>query len=328
MTRAVLTDSDRFPFAQADLELLSSAGVDVIEVPGHDADDIAAAAIGCDAVFVYSAKFDAALLKQLAGCRVVARCGAGYDNIDVAAAHALGMTVTYVPDYGADAVAEHTIALLFACARRLCYSDRAVRNGRWLSFADLGPMWRIAGRTLGLIGYGRIARQVAAMARAMRMEVVACDPLVEQDAGAQLNVRLVSLAEVLGSSHFVSVHVPLGPATRHLIDTAALAKMRPDSYLINTSRGGVIDQDALVRALDAKQISGAALDVLEQEPPPPDAAILDLPNVLITPHSAAFTQEALGDLWRTAITDVLLVLRGEAPHFPVPELAADGRSRC
>jgi D-3-phosphoglycerate dehydrogenase / 2-oxoglutarate reductase len=326
MPRVVLTDSDRFPFRSADLQRLSSAGVDVSEVPGHDARDIAAAAKGCHAVFVFSGKFDAALLKQLVGCRVIARCGVGYDNIDIAAAHALGMTVTYVPDYGAEDVADHAIALVLSCARRLSYCDRAVHDGLWPSFADLGPMRRIAGRTLGLIGYGQIARHVAARARALKMEVLAHDPLVDQDAGVLLGVSLVSLTEVLGASHFVSVHVPLRPATRHLIDATAIAKMRPDSYLINTSRGAVVDEDALVAALDAGQISGAALDVLEQEPPPAESPILRQPNVLVTPHSAAFTQEAFGDLCRTAITDVLLVLRGSPPRFPVPELAAWSRA--
>ena len=318
MTRVVLTDSDRFPFGPAELEMLSGAGVALDEVAGHDPDAIAAAA-GAEAFFIYSAKFDAALIGRLDGCRVLARCGVGYDNIDVAAARARGIVVTYVPAYGAQDVAEHAIALMLASARRLAASDRAVQSGGWPSFAGLGPMRRLAGRTLGLVGYGRIAREVAARARGLRMQVIAHDPHVDPTAGEPLEVRLMPLAQMLAASDYVSVHVPLGPATRHVIDDAALSAMKPDAYLINTSRGAVVDQDALVRALDAGRIGGAALDVLEQEPVPAGAAILGHPNVLITPHSAAYTQEAFDELRRTALTDVLLILRGEQPRFPVPD---------
>jgi D-3-phosphoglycerate dehydrogenase len=319
MSRVVLSDSDRFPFGPQGLEMLSAAGVALDEVPGHDPDAIAAAASGADGVFVYSGTFDAALIGRLTSCRILARCGAGYNNIDVRAARALGIEVTYVPAYGAQDVAEHTIALLLACARRLAASDRAVQSGGWPAFAELGPMRRLAGQTLGLVGFGRIAREVALLARGLRMRVIATDPHVDPAAGEPLGVRLTSLAQVLATADFVSLHVPLSPATTHLIDDAALSAMAPGSYLINTSRGAVVDQDALIRALDAGQLGGAALDVLEQEPAPGGAAVLSRPNVLITPHSAAFTQEAFAELQQTALTDVLLVLRGAQPRFPVPD---------
>ena len=319
MIRAVLTDSDRFPFGSADLSELAAAGVALAEVPGHDPDAIATAASGAEAIFVYSGRFDAALIRRLDNCRVIARCGTGYDNIDIAAARRQGITVTYVPAYGAQDVAEHAIALMLACARRLATSDRGVQSGGWPSFAELGPMRRMAGRTLGLVGFGRIAREVAARAHGLGMQVIAADPHVDPAVGEPLGVRLMALEEVLATADFVSVHAPLGPATWHLIDAAALAAMRPDAYLINTSRGAVVDQDALVRALDAGSLSGAALDVLEREPPPVGAAILCRPDVLITPHSAAFTAEALDELRRAAVTDVLLVLRGDEPRHPVPD---------
>jgi D-3-phosphoglycerate dehydrogenase / 2-oxoglutarate reductase len=316
MALALLTDSDRFPFGPADLHRLASARVRLAEVAGHERADIAAAAADADAIFVYSARLDVDLIGTLNRCQVIARCGTGYDNIDVAAAHRHGITVTYVPVYGAEDVAEHTIALILACARRIAASDRAVQSGAWPSFAQLGAMRRLAGRTLGLIGFGRIGRAVAVRAQGLGMRVIGHDPYLQGD-DAQ-TVQLGSLAEVLEAADFVSVHVPLEPATRHLLDGAALALMRPGSYLINTSRGGVIDQEALVRALDAGQLAGAALDVLEHEPPPAGAAILHRPDVLITPHSAALTTEALDELRSTALSDVLLVLRGERPRFPVP----------
>jgi D-3-phosphoglycerate dehydrogenase / 2-oxoglutarate reductase len=319
MALALLTDSDRFPFGPADLHRLAAAGVRLAEVAGHERADVAAAAADADAIFVYSARLDAGLIGTLNRCQVIARCGTGYDNIDVPAALAHGITVTYVPAYGAEDVAEHTIALILACARRIAASDRAVQSGAWPSFAELGAMRRLAGRTVGLIGFGRIGRAVAVRAEGLGLRVIAHDPYLHGDAAQ--TVRLGSLADVLEAADFVSVHVPFESATRHLLDGAALARMRPGSYLINTSRGGVVDQAALVRALDAGQLAGAALDVLEREPPLAEAGILHRPDVLITPHSAAWTAEALDELRSTALSDVLLVLRGERPRFPVPAAA-------
>ncbi len=295
MPRVLLTDSDRFPFGPGDLQLLDEAGI-----------------------FVYHARFDGSMLDGLRTCRVLARCGVGYDNIDVAAARARGIEVTYVPEYGIDDVAEHALALLLACARRIAASDRAVQRGSWPSFAELGPMHRLAGRTLGLVGFGRIARWLAIRARGLQMQVLASDPNVSPLVAETLGVRLCSLAEVLGEAQYLSVHVPLVDGTRHLINEKALGQMRPDCYPINTSRGAVVDQSALVAALDAGRIAGAALDVLDHEPPALDEPILACGNVLITPHSAAFTQEAFDELRRTALLDVLHVLRGERPRFPVP----------
>lgn len=323
IARALLTDSDRFPFSPDDLRLLRDAGVTLDEMPGHDRDAVARAGAGAAGIFVYHARFDASLLGRLSACQVLARCGSGYDNIDVTAARARGIQVTYVPEYGATDVAEHALALLLACARRIAASDRAVQRGGWPSFAELGPMRRLSGSTLGLIGFGRIARALAARARGLQMQVMASDPHVGARDAAPLGVRLCPLDEVLGNAQYLSVHVPLTEGTRHLIGAAALGRMRPDCYLINTSRGEVIDSRALVAALDAGQIAGAALDVLDREPPEPGSPILHRDNVLITPHSAAFTQEALDDVRRTALQDVLRVLAGEPPLFPVPDLAAD-----
>ena len=320
--RVLLTDSDRFPFGPRDVKLLAEAGVELDELPGHDRDAVARAGAQAAGIFVYHARFDAALLGRLDTCQVLARCGAGHDNIDVAAARARGIQVTYVPEYGTNDVAEHALALLLACARRIAASDRIVQRGGWPSYAELGPMRRLTGSTLGLIGFGRIARALAARALGLGMRVVACDPYVGALDAGSLGVQLCSLDEVLGQAQYLSVHVPLTEGTRHLIGAAALRRMRPDCYLINTSRGEIIDQPALAGALDAGQIAGAALDVLEHEPPDPGSPLLHRADVLITPHSAAFTQEALEEVRRTALLDVLRVLSGEPPRFPVPDLAA------
>ena len=316
--RVLLTDSDRFPFGAAELSMLQDAGLALDELPGHDPAAIAEAGRGAAAIFVYHARFDDALLARLPACRVLARCGTGYDAIDVTAARARGIEVTYVPEYGAVDVAEHALALVLACARRLAASDRAVQAGGWPSFTGLGPMHRLAGRTLGLVGFGRIAGELAARAAALGMGVIAHDPYVGPAAARPLGVRLVPLPNVLTQAHYVSLHLPLTGATRHLIGAAELSLMRPGAYLINTSRGAVVDTAALAWALDAGRIAGAALDVLEAEPPGPAEPLLGRPDVLITPHSAAWTQEAFDELRSTALSDALRVLRGEPPRFPVP----------
>jgi D-3-phosphoglycerate dehydrogenase / 2-oxoglutarate reductase len=321
MTRVLLTDSDRFPFAPGEVDELTQAGGVLDLLPGHDPEDIAAAGRSAAGVLVYSGRFDAALLARLRECRILARCGVGYDNIDVRAAAERGIVVTYVPVYGADDVAEHAIALLFACARRLGRCDRGVQAGRWPSYGELGQMSRLSGGTLGLLGFGRIAREVASRASGLRLRVIAHDPFVAPAEGRDAGAELVPARRLFAESDFLSVHLPLAPDTRHLVGREAFALMRPTAYLINTSRGAVVDQAALVAALDARLIAGAGLDVLDGEPPEAADPLLRHPDVIITPHSAAYTEEALGEVRRTALADVVRVLRGQRPVYPVPEPA-------
>jgi D-3-phosphoglycerate dehydrogenase len=326
MERVLLTDGDRFPFAPAELSELTSAGGRLDLLAGHDPADIARMGATAAAVLVYSGRFDENLIARLPRCRVLARCGVGYDNIDVVAAAARGITVTYVPAYGAEDVAEHAIALLFACARRLAQSDREVQAGSWPSYRELGTMRRISGRTLGLLGFGRIAREVASRAAALRLRVIAHDPFVAPQAGSATQTQLVAADQLFAESDFLSVHLPLTPATRHLVGARELALMRPGAILINTSRGAVIDEPALVAALDAGLIGGLGLDVLEREPASLRDGLLGRPDVIITPHTAAYTEEALGEVRRTALADIVRVLRGQEPVHVVPELATAARA--
>lgn len=318
VAQALLSDAERFPFSTDDLRILSDDGIELVEISGHDPASVVAAARNVDALFVYSLKIDKGFVEQLDNCKVIARCGTGYDNIDVSAARANGIEVTYVPEYGAEDVAEHTIALLFASARRLAASDRAVQGGAWPSYLELGPMRRISGANLGLIGLGRIARQVAIRAGALGLNILAYDPFVDPDEAKEHNISLRSFEDVLGHCDYVSIHLPLTPDTKHLIDEAALSHMRPYTWLINTSRGAIVDQEALLRALDSEMIAGAALDVLEREPPTIDDALLGRANVVITPHTAAYTDEALSEVRRVALLDVVRVLNGQPALHPVP----------
>jgi D-3-phosphoglycerate dehydrogenase / 2-oxoglutarate reductase len=206
MTSVLLTDSDRFSFGVGEVRMLADAGAHLELLPGHNRDAIAAAAATATAIFVYSGKFDAELIGRLGPCRLLARCGTGYDNIDVAAARTRSVAVSYVPAYGADDVAEHAIALLLACARRLGRADCGVQAGTWPSYGELGPMRRLRRQILGLLGFGRIAREVAARGRGVQLRVIAHDPFVDPAAGAALGVELVPIETLLAESDFLSVH--------------------------------------------------------------------------------------------------------------------------
>ena len=314
------TDNDLFPFPAPQLARIRQAGFDVRMLDGHEPVDIARAGTDALALFAFYARIDEDLLSRLPRCRVIGRCGTGYDRIDVVAARDRGILVTYVPSYGADDVAEHAVTLMLSCARRLGAIDRAVQAGGWPSYPALGPLHRVAGSTIGLLGLGRIGKEVALRAKGLKQRVIAHDPFAIADDADALGVELVCFAELLERADYLSVHVPLTPQTHHLLDADAIRHMRPTAVLLNTSRGPIIDQGALITALDEGWIAGAGLDVLEREPPELSDRILDRPNVVITPHSAAYSEEALGELIDTAVRDVLTVLRDEIPRHLVPEL--------
>lgn len=321
-TRVLLTDAEMFPFREEQRSAIADAGACLVEVAGHDPEEVVRTGEGCAAVFAYYLRVDDALLARLPALRIVVRCGVGYERIDVMAAAAHGIAVTYVPAYGAADVAEHAVALLLACARRLGAIDRAVQSGRWPSYPELGPMRRVAGSTLGLLGFGRIAREVARRARGLDMAVLASDPALDESVAAEIGVEPVGFDGLLERADFLSIHVPLRPQTHHLLDATALSRMRPGAVLVNTSRGAVVDQDALVAALDSGRIAGAGLDVLEQEPPTLADGVLGRTNVIVSPHSAAYSEESFDELMTTAVRDALAFLGGTPPCHLVPELEA------
>ena len=281
------------------------------------ASDILAVARDADALLVCYAKLPGDLIRELTRCKAIGRTGLGVDNIDLAAARERKIIVTYVPDYCMDEVSDHAMALLLALARKVAYANTLVQSGRW-EMAAVAPVHRLKGRTLGLVGFGNIPRALAPKAKAFGLRVLAHDPFVGRDVFASLGVEGVGLDELLASSDFVSVHAPLTPQTRGLIDASAFAKMKPGALIINTARGPLIDEKALIAALDSGRIGGAALDVLETEPPPKDFALIGRPNVVLTPHTAFYSVEALEELQTKCATDVLRVLSGRPPVYPAP----------
>ena len=285
----------------------------------RDAEDLVAAGRDADGLLNQYCPIGAEAIAGLERCRVVSRYGVGYDTVDVAAATARGICVTNVPDYCVDEVSDHALALLLASARGVALLDHHVRNGTW-DYKLGRPMFRLRGRVLGLLGFGRIPRALAGKAATLGLRILAHDPFLAAEDVRAGGAEPVALHDLVGTADFVSVHVPLQAATRGLIGEALLRRMKATAVLINTSRGPVVDEAALVRALRERRLAGAALDVLETEPPPPGHPLLGLPGVILTPHVAWYSEESEAELRRRAAESVRVVLEGRIPrHVVNPE---------
>lgn len=312
--RVAVTSRSFGLYASVGTRLLEEAGCDVVlrgEGGPWDEDAMREFAFEADALIVGADHVTRRVLEACPHLRVVARHGAGLEKIDVDAAAALGVAVTYAPGASAQAVAEMTIAMLFALWRGLLRADRGVREGRWERIVGR----EVRGRILGLIGLGRIGRTVAVLARGLGLRVVAHDIAPDQQFAEEHDIHYLPLDEVLRSADAISIHTPLTPMTQGLIGARELALMRPDAVLLNTARGGVVDEQALATVLRERRLAGAALDVFEREPLL-GSPLLDQDNAVLTPHIAAYTHEALAELDRVVATDVIAVLRGQAPAHP------------
>ena len=310
-----VTDS---PFPSLDPAKAALARVDfeMRMAKSASADDILAVARDADAVLVTYAKLDAPLLRQLTRCKAIGRFGLGVDNIDIKTAAELGISVNYVPDYCMHEVSDHAMALLLALARKIPLSNKLVQAGRW-EMPAVVPIHRLAGRVLGLVGFGNIPRALAPKAKAFGLTVVTHDPFVAREVPAAAGVEAVSFERLLAISDFVSVHAPLTPSTRGLFNADALRKMKKGAMLINTARGPLVEEAALVAALDAGHLAAAALDVVEVEPLARDSRLLGRDNLILSPHTGFYSVEALDELQTKCASDVARVLCGEPPVYPV-----------
>ncbi len=279
-------------------------------------EDILSVARDANAILVTYAKLPGDLLRQLKNCKAIGRFGLGVDNIDLPAAKELGIAVNYVPDYCLREVSDHAMALLLALARKVTFSNRLVQSGRW-EVPPIVPLRRLEGQVLGLIGFGNIPRTLAPKAKAFGLHVITHDPYVSGDVLAAAGVEGVSFDELLARSDFISVHAPLLPATRGLMNASAFAKVKKRAFLINTARGPLVDEAALASALDSGQLGGAALDVVATEPLAKDSPLLGRDNVILTPHTAFYSVEALEELQTKCASDVARVLSGEKAVYPI-----------
>jgi D-3-phosphoglycerate dehydrogenase len=308
----VITDSNLG--SDADERLLAAAGIATVRLQASTADEVVAALsrTSPDALIVQWAPVTGAALDAAPSVRFISRLGIGYDMIDVEAATERGVAVANTPDYCVDEVVAHSLAMMLWLVRGLGRYDAAVRRGRWNAVEPYPAAGRPAETIVGVVGLGRIGARVAEQARALGFAVLGCDPYAPVRAGEQRT----SLKELLGRSDLVTLHAPLDDQTRHLIRADTLALMRPGTLLVNTCRGGLVDQVAVIDALRSEQLAGVALDVFESEPLPADSALRSLPNVLLTPHAAWYSPQSLAELPVQAARQVVDFLAGR----PVPSI--------
>jgi D-3-phosphoglycerate dehydrogenase / 2-oxoglutarate reductase len=310
-----VTDSP-FPSLDPVKAALKRLDPEIVMAKSPSVEDILSVARDADAIIVCYAKLTGDLLRELTRCKAIGRTGLGVDNIDLPAAKERGITVTYVPDYCLHEVSDHAVALLLALARKIPLANKVVQSGRW-ELGPIVPIRRLVGQTLGLVGFGNIPRLVAPKAQAFGLKVVAFDPYAPAEVFTAAGAESVSFDRLLQTSDFISVHAPLTPETRGLLNAAAFAKAKKGVLIINTARGPLIDEPSLIAALDSGQVGGAALDVVTVEPLAKDSPLLGRDNVILTPHTAYYSVEALQELQTKAATDVARVLSGEKPVYPV-----------
>jgi D-3-phosphoglycerate dehydrogenase len=316
----VITDSDLG--SDADEQVLRAAGCSTVRLQATAESELVAGVLAADpdALVVQWARVSAAVLDAAPRCRLVSRLGIGYDMIDVAAATERGVAVANTPDYCVDEVVSHTLAMALWLLRGLGRYDAAVRDAQWSATAPWPLACRPSAATVGVVGLGRIGSRVARQAAALGFQVLACDPYAEAPPG----VPLLTLDELLRRSDLVTLHTPLTDETRHLMRAETLALMRPGALLVNTCRGGLVDEAALVKALDEQHISGVALDVFETEPLPAASPLRTAANVLLSPHAAWYSRASLAQLPVQAAQQVVDFLAGR----PVPSIVNPDYSRA
>lgn len=310
------------PPPEMGLRLLRKAGAKLIIAPFKcplQEDYLINKSKDVDAMIVGLTRITRKIIESAKKLKVIGRLGVGLENIDIDTATKKGILVTFAGDANVEAVAEHTICLILALSRNLLIADRMVRKGMWLSnFMEKRSLHELYGKILGIVGFGRIGQRVSQIAKIFGMDILVTDivqpdPMLIED----LDAEFVPLDKLLKLSDVVTFHVPLTPKTRHIIGARELQLMKDGAVLINTSRGGVVDEKSLIRALSKGKISCAGLDVFELEPIKPENPLLEMGNVILTPHIAWYSEEARLRTWTTVVNDVLRVLRNETPKFPV-----------
>lgn len=324
----VVVTSDRYGNETEGLELervvvdrITDIEIDLQGRPSTSEDELIAAGLDADALCV-STREDVTrrVLENLPRTKVISRYGVGLDNVDLDAAADCGIVVTHYPGYCTSEVADHALSMILALNRRLVEQDRALRAGDWVKYGPAtrtilrGPVWPLREQTLGIVGFGRIGQSVAERARPFGLTILASDPYQEPAVMEAHGVESVSLNELLDRSDIVTLHCPLTPETRGIIGAAELARLRPTAVLVNTARGPLIDLKALAAALESKALAGAALDVVYPEPLPAEAPFYTMDNVILTPHSAYYSEKSVELVRQETLLEAIQVLRGKRPR--------------
>lgn len=325
-TYTVLVTDYAWPDLAIERRLLAEINAALLVAESAGAEEIIRLAPQADAILTCWAELPPAALEAAPRCRMISRYGIGLDNIPVQRATELGIVVTNVPDFCLEEVSDHVMALLLASARQIIPQNAASRAGLWQR-ETRHPIPRLRGQTLGLIGYGNIAQALVPKAQGFGMDVLAYTPRLTAGRLANGVEAVNRLDDLLTRADFVSIHAPLTDETREMIDEAALRRMKPSAVLINTSRGAIVDESALERALYEGWIAGACLDVLAQEPPRPNHPLLGMDNVIVTPHAAFYSAAAVAELQEKAARNVADVLQGKRPAHIV-NAAVLGQANC
>lgn len=308
--RIVNPDADHVPYDREELSPLQDLDVDYQARACNTEAEVIDLCTGADAMVTSWAQITPKAMAAMPRCRVIARIGTGFDNVDVAAAGAAGIPVTNVPDFCTEEVAAHTIMLLLNCARDFYRLDKVVRGGEW-DWDTLRDAPRLSTQTLGLVGFGAIGRAVAALAHGLGLKIIFFDPFYQPVADAPPAQACDSLEQLLESSDYVSLHPPLNPQTRNLIALEQLKHMKKSAVLINTSRGGIVVEKDLITVIQQKLIRGAGIDVFDPEPPPADHPLFTADNVVFSPHAASRSRDALLEARRRGLEEVERALRGQ-----------------
>jgi phosphoglycerate dehydrogenase-like enzyme len=314
--KVLITDYD-FPDIDLELQIFREAGIEVAVAQCRTEDDVIAAAPGCVGLLTQYPPINARVFAALPALRVVSRMGAGYDTVNVDDAKQYGVWVANSPDYGVGEVSSHALGMALGLVRHLPFYDRDVRAQNW-HYTSAGKLRRVANLTLGLIGLGRIGKHMAHLSRNVFGRILACDPYIA-DSEFPDYVKRVSLEELFRESDIVSAHVPLSEETRGMVSSRMLGLMKEGSYLVNTSRGSVVNVEHVLAALDSGQLDGAALDVLPKEPPEADHPVLRHPRVMLSPHAAFYSVEGEKELRRKAAQNLVDWARTGRPTYVVVE---------
>lgn len=310
--RVIITDCDHGSIEE-EREELRQIGAELILVQAQDEKDLIQTCQEADGLLNQYAHLTRRILENLPKCKVISRYGVGVDSVDLKAATDLGIIVANVPDYCMEEVADQTVSMILALIRKTTFFDQKVKSGHW-DFRLGTPIHRIRGKTLGLIGCGRIGIEVAKRIVSFGSRVIAFDPYIKK---VPEGIELRDFDMVLKESDIISIHCPLNDSTRHLIGEREFKKMGKKPYLINTSRGAIIDEKALIHALMDGCLSGAGLDVLEQEPPDPQNPLLKMENVILSPHVGFYSEDSISELKRRTAKNVIEVLTGKWPNSVV-----------
>lgn len=309
--KVVITDHD-YPDLDQERKVFGAIGVEFVAGQCKDEDAVIALARDADALLNEYAKLTPKVIEALENCKIIVRYGIGVDNVNIPAATKAGIMVSNVPTYGIHEVSDHVVGLFFSSIRKIPAMSETVKKGRW--DCNLGrPIYRIHGKTLGIAGFGNIARMVVQKLAPWNIKVLGYDPFISESVFKSHGVEKTSFEQLLNESDFVSAHVPHTAETFHMFSYERFKQMKRGAIFINTARGPLVDEDGLYRALQEGWLAGAALDVMEKEPPDPGHPLLSLPNVIITPHMAWYSVESAVDLQRMAAEEVARVLKGEEP---------------